>query len=104
VQRMEALRRCVKALPPGNDRVSKTQLWLISAEAIDNWATNPSSVNPKLTDAGHAYTFVTVKLAGQMHGDLRRLRVPVEQKFDCQISPSALFWRQDGGPWQEALV
>jgi hypothetical protein len=104
VQRMEALRRCVKALPPGNDRVSKTPLWLVSAEAIDNWATNPSSVNPKLTDAGYAYTFVTVKLAGQTHGDLRRLRVPVEQKFDCQISPSALFWRQDGGPWQEALV
>ena len=102
VQRMEALRRCIKALPPPNDRVSRTQLWLVTAEPVADWATDPSRASPKLNSAGYVYSFVTVRGAGQPTDDERRLRVPVEQKFDCQTSPSALFWRQDGGPWQEA--
>ena len=99
---MEALRRCIKALPPPNDRVSRTQLWLVTAEPVADWATDPSRASPKLNSAGYVYSFVTVRGAVQPTDDDRRLRVPVEQKFDCQISPSALFWRQDGGAWQEA--
>ena len=101
--RMEALRRCVKALPPPNDRVNRTQLWLIAVEPVANWATDPSRANPKLEKGGYAFTFVTVRQDGQPTDDVRRLRVPVEHQFDCQISLMAFFWRQDGGPWQEAL-
>lgn len=104
VRRMEALRLCVKVLPPSNDRVNRTQLWLVTAEAIDNWATDPSRASPTLDTAGYFYGFATVRGNGQTTDDVRRLRVPVEQRFDCQVSPTALFWRQDGGPWQEAPV
>lgn len=103
VARMEALRRCIKALPPPNDRVNRTQLWLIAVEPVDDWATDPSRADSKLEKGGYAFTFVTVREDGQPTEDVRRLRVPVEQKFECQISLMAFFWRQDGGAWQEAL-
>ena len=100
IRRMDALRRCIKALPPSNDRVSSTDLWLITAEAVDEWTTHPQRAGSALEDRGFVFTFARVPddkpLPG---GDLTRLRLPLTSRFDCQISDTALYFSQDQGAW-----
>jgi len=100
IKRMDALRRCIKTLPPSRDRVSSTDLWLITAEAVDDWATHPERAVGALVGPGLLYVFVRVPDAEPSPGnDLTRRRLPVESRFDCQISDTALYFRQDQDAW-----
>jgi hypothetical protein len=100
IARMESLRRCIKALPPGQDRVSTTKLWLVVAEAIPNWETQPRRAKEKLIGPGYLYVLVKTTGGKPKRDGFRRLRVRVEHKYECQISGGALFWRRDDDPWQ----
>lgn len=100
IARMEALRRCIKALPPGNDLVSETDLWLVVAEAVARWENQEDRAKEKLVGPGYHYVFVIAGGDGPKPDGLRRLRARVERKYECQISAAALFSRRDNGPWQ----
>ncbi len=102
IRRMEALRSCIAALPPGTDAVNTTRLWLVTAEAVRDWAVDPSRADPALTGPGFLYAFARTAAAGApVPGDPRRLRVPVTARLECQIAlaPPVLLRRQDDGPW-----
>jgi hypothetical protein len=62
ITRMEALRFFIKTLPPNNDAVTMTRLWLVTAEKVNDWQTWNSNVNPKanpiLKGSVYIYTFV----------------------------------------------
>jgi hypothetical protein len=102
IRRMQALRACIAALPPANDRVSDTDLWLVTAETIADWATEASRANAALVGPGFNYVFVSTSGSEQLAGDVRRRRTRVAKKFDCQISDTMLFWREDQGAWRRA--
>jgi hypothetical protein len=102
IRRMKALRACIAALPPANDRVSDTDLWLITANAIADWAGEDSRANTSLVGPGFYYVFALTAEHDEPAEDVRRRRTLVKKKFDCQISATTLFWRQDQGAWQPA--
>jgi len=101
IRRMDALRRCIKALPPSGDRVSSTKLWLITAEAVADWATHSGRAVATLEGRGYVYAFASVPEGDDPSpgSDLTRLHLPVTSRFDCQISEAALYFSQDRGAW-----
>jgi hypothetical protein len=98
--RMEALKSCLDELPPDIDLVSDTQLWLVTAERIADWATEPSRASAALSGKGLLFVFATTDGVENDTADVRRLRMRVVDKFDCQVAGKTLCWRQGGGPWQ----
>jgi hypothetical protein len=102
IRRMQALRACIAALPPPNDRVSDTDLWLITAEAIADWATEDSRADAGLIGPGFNYMFALTSGSDELTEDVRRRRTRVAKKFDCQISATKLFWRENEGAWRPA--
>lgn len=105
IRRMDALRRCIKTLPPAGDRVSSTKLWLITAEAVADWAAHPNRSATVLEGRGFVYTFARVSEDKPLPGgELTRLRIPVTSRIDCQISDAALYFSQDGGVWTRGAM
>ncbi|MDQ6869301.1 MAG: hypothetical protein M3178_13265 [Pseudomonadota bacterium] len=102
IRRMQALRACIAALSPANDRVSDTDLWLVTAESIADWAMEASRANAALVGPGFNYVFVSTSGSEQLAEDARRRRTRVAKKFDCEISDTMLFWRADQGAWRRA--
>lgn len=107
IARMEALRFCIRTLPPTNDTVPTTNLWLVTAEQVKDWQTWSSNVNPKanaaLKGSGHIYTFVTGQNpAGTPVSDPpTRRRSQFTNRYDCQLDGSNLFFRTNGGAFQQ---
>ncbi|HMF07429.1 MAG TPA: hypothetical protein VKE72_10525, partial [Methylocella sp.] len=102
IRRMEALRASIAALPPPNDKVSNTSLWLITAQAIADWALEDTRADAALTGPGFSYVFALTSEKDEVTQDIRRRRAQVTKKFDCQISATMLFWREDEGAWRRA--
>jgi len=102
IRRMEALRACIAALPPPNDRVNDTDLWLITAVAVADWAVEDSRADASLAGPGFNYVFASTSGRDELTEDVRRRRTRVAKKFDCQISATTLFWREDQGAWQSS--
>jgi hypothetical protein len=101
IRRMDALRRCITALPPANDRVGNTKLWLVTAETVVAWEQDASRADSALAGSGFVYVFARVGEDGDTPGqDVSRRRVAVQRRFDCQISANALLVRHDGGAWE----
>ena len=89
IRRMEALRACVRVLPPADDKVSTTPLFLVRAESVADWADRPDRGDTRLSGPGYLYEFAD--LAGReepIPGDLRRLRRRV-----AASSPAKSPWR-----------
>jgi hypothetical protein len=108
IARMEALRFCIRTLPPNNDAVPSTNLWLVTAEKVKDWAIWNSKVNPRadaaLTGAGYIYTFVvTQPPAGGMPASdpPTRRRQQIANRFDCHLDRSNLFFSTNGGAFQK---
>jgi hypothetical protein len=95
-------------LPPNNDAVTTSNLWLVTAEKVADWATWNSNVNPKanaaLTGAGYIYIFVIAAppAGGTPVSDppLRR-RQQIATRFDCYLDRNNLFFRTNGGAFQQ---
>jgi hypothetical protein len=110
IARMEALRFCIKTLPPNNDLVLKTGLWLVTAEQVKDWQAWNSTVNPKanaaLKGSGHIYTFVDGQTPGggtPVTDPPTRRRIQFTQRFDCHLDDRNLFFRVNGGAFQQIL-
>ncbi len=87
IRRMEALRACIRVLPPAQDIVSTTGLFLVAAEQVPDWATDAERAVPQLTGPGYKYTFVSLQGQEQIvANDLRRVRRPIASRSDCQIA------------------
>ncbi|PNQ95037.1 hypothetical protein C1S70_31010 (plasmid) [Azospirillum argentinense] len=109
IRRMDALRRCIAALPPDNDLVSTTQLWLVSAKAVPDWSAPTAGRGDSALDGdGYLYVFATVNGAATSAGqDVTRRRVPLIDRYECQIASRTLAFRKNGGAWvvvQEAVA
>jgi hypothetical protein len=109
IARMDALRFCIRTLPPANDAVPTTRLWLVTAEKVNSWQTWQSRLLPKanttLTGAGYIYNFVEVpnpSVEGVPVADppLRR-RHQIANRYDCHIDLRNLFFRANGGAFQQ---
>ncbi|MES1022902.1 hypothetical protein ABN584_08380 [Gloeocapsa sp. BRSZ] len=99
IQRMEALRFCIRELPP-NDTVSTTQLLLVAAEKIADWTQRSDRARSTLQGSGYLYVFATVQGSEQLTNDVRRKRLRVRNRFTCQIMQDTLCWQQDDGEFR----
>ena len=102
IARMEALQDCIAALPPGNDQVSRTRLWLVRAEAVADWSRQGENADPAaLTGSGFLYEFAEVsgnplRDGDAIPGDMLRRRIAVARRFTCQLSQTLLLFHQTG--------
>lgn len=99
IQRMEALRFCIRVLPP-NDTVSTTQLLLVAAAKIADWTQRSDRAQSTLQGSGYLYVFATVQGSEQITRDVRRKRLRVRNRFTCQITQNTLCWQQDDGEFR----
>ena len=106
IARMEALQRCIAALPPGNDLVSRTRLWLVRAEAIADWSRHGENADPAaLAGPGLLYEFAEVsgnplRDGDTIPGDMLRRRIAVDKRYTCLVSETLLLFRQtDEATW-----
>ena len=110
IARMEALQRCVAALPPGGDLVSRTRLWLVRAEAVSDWSRHTEQADSALAGPGLLYEFAEVPANPAFNGvaipgDLLRRRIAVDKRFQCQISANMLLFRQaDDTDWTKVQL
>ena len=101
IARMEALQRCIAALPPGDDLVSRTRLWLVRAEAVADWSRHGEIADPALAGPGFLYEFADVSgnpldAGVAMPGNMLRRRIAVARRYTCQLSETLLLFRQTG--------
>lgn len=116
IARMDALRFCVRVLPPGNDAVPNTRLLLVVAEKVRDWKSWNSKTYPKanniLIDAGYIYIFVEVVNPNSTdpnpsNGGIPindppiRRRYEIAQRYECQIDYCNLFFRVGNGAFQQ---
>jgi hypothetical protein len=99
VGRMDALRRCIEVLPPKNDWVSHTRLWLVTAVKIDDWAAEPTRADTSLSGPGYIYVFVAFDRTKRPTKDLARDRYLVTKVLECQVSTDAVAFRRNSMRW-----
>lgn len=100
VRRMDALRRCIEVLPPKNDWVSHTPLWLVTAAKIEDWAAEPGRADVSLSGAGYIYVFVDFDRTQRPTKDLARDRYLVTKVFECQLSNDVVAFRRNSTRWR----
>ncbi|HLL52663.1 MAG TPA: hypothetical protein VK447_03895 [Myxococcaceae bacterium] len=95
IRRMEALRRCIRTLPPLGDLVATTQLLLVSLTQVRDWAAVADVSDPRLTGAG--YRFVFAELSGPVvpTNELTRVRRKVETTYECHLGQGPMRWRRN---------
>ena len=104
IRRMDALRRCIEVLPPRNDWVSHTSLWLVTAFAVKNWSDQQDRAASSLAGAGYVYVFVDYDDTPRRTGDLSRIRYLVTNRFECQISDDIIAFRRNEGRWKAKSI
>jgi hypothetical protein len=87
IRRMEALRACIRVLPPADDKVSTTVLLLVRAEKVANWVDRPDRGDTRLSGPGYLYEFATLAGGEELiPSDLRRVRQRVASEFTGQVA------------------
>jgi hypothetical protein len=87
IRRMEALRACIRVLPPADDKVSTTALLLVRAEKVANWVDRPDGGDTRLSGPGYLYEFATLTGGEElMPDDLRRVHRRVASEVTCQVA------------------
>ena len=99
IERMEALRLCIRTLPPNNDIVSSTELLLVVAEKVNDWSNRSDRADSSMTGPGYLYEFADVERRTRPTRDVRRNRYRVLSRFTCQITQQGLFWQQNQDPF-----
>lgn len=106
IRRMEALRACIRVLPPNNDFVSTTGLFLVVAEDVENWGTRNDRGDQSLQGPGYLFVFAVLEDPEKEDpaGNVRRRRSRVQQTLTCQIvassqKPEAICRRVGQGPF-----
>jgi len=98
IQRMEALRLCVRTLPPGGDVVARTNLLLVVVEKVNDWSSRSDRADATMTGQGYLYEFASVEPRRiRVTQDVRRSRYRVLSRFTSQITQQGLFWRENQG-------
>jgi hypothetical protein len=100
IRRMDALRRCIEVLPPKNDWVSHTSLWLVTAQLVEDWAARPGRAASALTGAGYIYIFADFDETPIPTRSVARNRYSVKKTFECQISDDIVAFRRDSAKWK----
>ncbi|HLL77303.1 MAG TPA: hypothetical protein VK421_18765 [Pyrinomonadaceae bacterium] len=107
IRRMEALRACVRVLPPSGDAVSTTSLYLATAEAVGDWTARGDRGDSALAGPGYLFVFAQLedRRRERLTDDARRLRLRVLNTLTCQVvtgasKAEALCWRAGGGSFK----
>jgi hypothetical protein len=105
IARMEALRSAIHALPANTARpnfVSTTEHFLVSAEAVDDWAARADRGDARLSGRGYLYEFARLDdRAAKPPTDRHRVRfrIAAGSRFTAQVTAQAVCWRQGQGPF-----
>jgi hypothetical protein len=108
--RMSALARCIKTLP-GADRVRSTEMWLVSAEAVENWqdgavglgvpaafalhdARNRVAAAPGIAGKGWLFLFARSKGEPMASPHAKRRFQKCKAFYLCQVSDRAVRYRK----------
>jgi hypothetical protein len=97
---MDALRRAIAVLAPPSDRVNKTKLWLVSADAVLDWDHDPDRADSRLTGRGLKYQFVKYDEKPILTSDPARVRFRVRALLECQMSDARIVARKAGRGWK----
>jgi hypothetical protein len=100
IRRMDALRRAIAVLAPLSDRVSKTKLWLVSADSVADWEHDPDRADSRLTGRGLKYLFVKYDAEPILTSDPTRVRFRIRARLECQISDARMVARKIGRNWK----
>jgi hypothetical protein len=101
LRRMEALRFCIRTIPPSRDTVASTELWLVSARAVSDWSTRADRASTSLSGSGYVFIFALRVGDPMTTRDPRRLRWRVKQVTTCHIADALLCWRVGDGSVRE---
>ena len=104
IHRMDALRRCIEVLPPSDDWVSSTKLWLVTASAVDDWASCAVRAAGSLSGPGYVYIFAEFDATAESTDDPCRNRYRVKTKFECQVSRDVVAFRAGSGRWKAVAI
>jgi hypothetical protein len=103
IDRMEALRLCIRTIPPQGDIVAMTNLLLVVAEKVNDWSQRSDRADTTMTGTGYLYEFANVEPRRiRVTQDVRRSRYRVLSRFTCQITQQGLFWRENQGQFNFA--
>lgn len=111
ITRMETLRSCIRRLPPGNDSVPKSRLFLVTAEKVPDWSARPDRLVAQLDGPGYLMVFAAIDGNAQPDpADATRVRQPIAVAtgsgepviHTCQLSiegtkPVLMAWRTGSG-------
>ncbi len=97
IKRMEALRKCIlELLQPTFDTIISNNLWLVSFQEIQDWSERNDRMNAQLKGKGFRFIFITpignTPIADGT--DIKRLRMKVDKKFECQLDENTFLWRE----------
>jgi hypothetical protein len=104
IHRMDALRRCIEVLPPRDDWVSSTALWLVTAKAVRDWAACAERAAGSLSGPGYVYIFAKFRDTAESVDDPCRNRYRVKTKFECQVSRDVVAFRAGSGRWKAVAI
>jgi hypothetical protein len=103
IARMNALRWCIRTITPGDDVVSDTEFWLVTAEKIARWEAVTPNGAPALQGPGYLFVFAAVGVeSSPVQGQRLRRRLPVRQTYTCHLTGNRLFHRAGQGRWRRA--
>ncbi len=98
IKRMEVLQKCIlELLPPSDDTITDNHLWLVSFQEIDDWSTENDKMDNQLKGQGFRFIFVTPKQGATPSvdvADIKRLRMPIDKKYKCQLDEDTFVWRE----------
>lgn len=103
IERMEVQRLCVAALPPGDDMVELTALWLIEAEDVADM----SALDSVLTGHGYRFRFAipdgnpAIQLAyadTDQTNAYTRMWQGISKVFSCRVTTEGVRWWTGDGP------
>jgi hypothetical protein len=96
INRMKALQECISVLPPAVDKVTANDLWLVSFSEILDWKKETNIFDNKLKNNGFRFIFITTNQTTPNvdSTDIKRLKVKVARKFECQFDLDSIFWKE----------
>ncbi len=105
IERLDVQRLAIATLPPNDDTVRTTTLWLITAYEVEDWA---KAGDPDLKGHGFFFQFVTTddqKAPVQLTSELptqtnkfTRLWQEVDKVYTCRVTLDAIRWWEGSEP------
>ncbi|MCU1246994.1 MAG: hypothetical protein JWQ49_23 [Edaphobacter sp.] len=94
-RRMNAMRDSIAVLPEEPRRVSSTNLFLVSAEPVDDWGKRIDRGDLRLQGQGFLFMFAVLEKKGSAARERGRWLKKVKRRYTCQIASSGICWKRE---------